>query len=162
MIQYKFEGVENVRKNLQMLASDVQLKTARAAGRKAANVIRDAAKSNAERINDPETAENIAENIVVQTSTKDLKRTGDIYSRIGVLGGAVGYAKKSGEIKGRGAGNPGGDTFYWRFIELGTSRTPARPFLLPALTDNIQKATNTFIQEFDKGLTRAVNRMKKQ
>lgn len=153
-IQFKFEGTDNLRKNLDMLAGDVQLRTARAAGRKAANIIRDAAKANAATLDDPETANSIAANIVVQTSTKDLKRTGDLWFRIGVLGGARSRADNEK--------NPGGDTFYWRFIELGTSKLPARPFLLPALRDNIEKATQTFITEFDKGLTRAVNRMKKK
>jgi HK97 gp10 family phage protein len=153
MIQFKLEGSENLRKNLKILQADLQLKTARAAGRKAANIIRDAAKSNAAQIDDPETANSIAENIVVQASAKDLKKTGDLVFRIGVRGGAK---KKSTNNK-----NTGGDTFYWRFIELGTSRLAARPFLLPALRDNINRATTTFIQEFDKGISRATKRLKK-
>jgi HK97 gp10 family phage protein len=153
MIDFKIEGTENLRKNLKMLSSNVQLKTARAAGRKAANVIRQAAQENARRLDDPKTATSIAENIVVQASAKELKTTGDLYFRIGVRGGA--------KSKGSNKGNPGGDTFYWRFLELGTSKIPAKHFMLNAMRNNIDKATNTFIAEFDKGLNKAVNRMKK-
>lgn len=153
-VEFKLEGAENLQKNLKMLAGNVQLKTARAAGRKAANVIRDAAKANASRIDDPDTANSIAKNIAVQVDTKGLKRTGDLTFRIGVRGGAK--SKESNEK------NPGGDTFYWRFKEFGTSKMPAQPFLQPALRDNISNATDTFVREFDKGINRALKRMKKQ
>lgn len=154
MIDFKLEGTENLLKNLKTLESDVQLKTARAAGRKAANVIRDAAKSNASQIDDPETANSIADNIAVQFVAKDFKQTGDLKFKIGVRGGA---RKRSDNEK-----NPGGDTFYWRFIEFGTRYVPARPFLRPAMRDNVDRATNTFILEFNKGINRAINRMKKK
>lgn len=152
-VEFKLDGVDALRKNLAMLSKEVQLKTARTAARKAANVIRDAAKANAERIDDTETANSIARNIVVQASAKDFKRTGDLIFRIGVRGGAK--SRKDNEK------NPGGDTFYWRFIEFGTSKKAARPFLLPALRDNIQSATDTFVREFDAGLNRALKRLKK-
>jgi len=150
----KLEGVDNLLKNLKMLKSDVQLKTARAAGRKAAVVIRDAARENAARIDDSETAENIAKNIVVKQVTKELKTSGDVKFVVGVQGGAA--SRKGNES------NPGGNTSYWRFIEFGTSKVAARPFMLPALRDNIGSATDTFMREFDAGINRALKRMKKQ
>lgn len=153
-VQFKIEGADNLRKNLKMLAGDVQLKTAWSAGKKAANVIRDAAKANASRIDDPESPNSIAKNIAIQRNTRRFKRTGDISFRIGVRGGAK--SKESNEK------NPGGDTFYWRFIELGTRKVSARPFMQPALRDNIANATNTFAREFDKGINRAIKRMKKK
>lgn len=154
MLEFKIQGADNFKKNLRQLEQNVQLKTARAAARKAANVIRDAAKANAEKLDDPETSQSIAANIAVQQRTKELKRTGDLVFSIGVRGGSK--SKSSNEK------NPGGDTFYWRFIELGTSKLAATPFLQPAMKDNIAKATNTFVMEFEKGIARAVKRMKKQ
>lgn len=41
--------------------------------------------------------------------------------RVGILGGARDMGKY-GEFKGAGKDNPGGDTFYWRFREFGTSK----------------------------------------
>jgi HK97 gp10 family phage protein len=34
-----------------------------------------------------------------------------------------------------------GDLYYFRFLEFGTVKMPARPFIAPALSQNIQKAT---------------------
>ena len=34
-------------------------------------------------------------------------------------------------------------TFYWKFNELGTVKQPARPFIEPALAENLQKVTDT-------------------
>ena len=38
--------------------------------------------------------------------------------------------------------------FYWRFLEFGTSRQPATPFLRPALSNNIDAITNKFSEVF--------------
>ncbi|MFX8433551.1 HK97-gp10 family putative phage morphogenesis protein, partial [Acinetobacter baumannii] len=42
-----------------------------------------------------------------------------------------------------------GRVFYWRFLELGTSRQPATPFLRPALYENIEQITDKFVQVFN-------------
>lgn len=39
-----------------------------------------------------------------------------------------------------GSGRVPKDAFYWRFIEFGTVKLPARPFLRPALENNQQQA----------------------
>src|SRR5690606_22168251 len=120
--------------------------------RKAAQVIRDQARKNAEAINDPATSENIAKNIVERFSPRRYKRTGDLMFRVGVLGGARGFAAASGELQGAGSGNPGGDTFYWRFLEFGTSKHAATPFMRPAADQSAQKATDVFIREYNKAI----------
>lgn len=70
--------------------------------------------------------------------------------RVGVLGGAKAPAIQSGEFKGKGKGNPGGDTYYWRFLEFGTENMPAHPFMRPAQDNNA--ATNKFAEEMKKGI----------
>ena len=57
--------------------------------------------------------------------------------------------------------NPGGDTFYWRFIEFGTQKIGARPIMRPALTDNVTTATTEFVTHFSKALDRAIARARK-
>ena len=101
--------------------------------RKGANVIRDAARGNAKRLDDPDTSESIAKNIAVQSGNRRRERQeGGPVMRVGVMGGARDMGKY-GEFKGAGKGNPGGDTFYWRFLEFGTSKMAARPFMRPAM-----------------------------
>lgn len=112
----------------------------RRALRKGANVIRDAARQNAKRVDDPGTSEQIVKNIVVQGGgRKREKKEGGPMVRVGVLGGARDMSKY-GELKGAGSGNPGGDTWYWRLVEFGTSRTQAKPFMRPAMNDKAQAA----------------------
>lgn len=54
--------------------------------RKAANVIRDRARNNAARVDDPLTKEAIYKNIVVTFSSKTFRRTGDPTFRVGIMG----------------------------------------------------------------------------
>ncbi len=176
------EGLEPLLARMENLSFDLRKKGGRFAMRKAANLIREKARENAEQIDDPDSAESIAENIVVRFSPKDFKRNGDIAFRVGVLGGARGHAAASGEVAGQGSNNPGGDTFHWRFIEFGrgevkakgegglanvqsgeffgkeVAAAPAQPFMRRALSENIQAATNEFITNYNKSLDRAIKR----
>jgi HK97 gp10 family phage protein len=161
-VEFKLEGLEEVMGKLKELPIDMRKKGGRFALRKAAQVVRDSARDNAKTIDDPATSEEISKNIVEKWSGRYFSRTGgDMKFRVGVLGGAKGYAKASGELKGTGKANPGGDTFYWRFVEFGTSKMPAQPFIRRAMTENINKATSTFISEYGKALDRALKRAKK-
>lgn len=178
-IKFNIAGLEEVLGKMAELKADIRLKGGRAALRKATTVAMEAAKANAERIDDPQTAQNIKANIALRFSNRRFKRNGDLMFRVGVLGGARSTGKSAlksaarrrrqgvasladlGEIEGAGAGNPGGDTFHWRFIELGTSRAAAQPFLRPALKQNITPVIDTFASEYDKALGRAIKRAKK-
>ncbi|WP_192957017.1 HK97-gp10 family putative phage morphogenesis protein, partial [Acinetobacter baumannii] len=73
--------------------------------------------------------------------------------RVGVRGGArIPYTNNA---QNRRSGRVGktyqtdGRVFYWRFLELGTSRQPATPFLRPALYENIEQITDKFVQVFN-------------
>lgn len=44
--------------------------------------------------------------------------------------------------------------FYGRFIELGTSKMTARPFLRPALDESQQKIEQAFIAAINRGIER--------
>lgn len=170
-MQFSITGLEPILAKMAEVKLDVHRKGGRFALRKAAMVALEAAQANARKIDDPATAEKIEENLVIRFSNRRFKRTGDLMFRIGVLGGAKkSDSSKKASRKGpegegdRSAGassNPGGDTFHWRFVELGTSQTRARPFLRPALERNINKTIDVFATEYDKALGRAIKRAKK-
>ena len=160
-VEFELVGLDELRGKLKELSSDIQLKGGRYALRKASNVVRDAAKINASRVDDPATAESIEKNIAIRWDGRRFKRSKDLGFRVGVLGGAKGYAKASGEVQGKGKANPGGDTFYWRFLEFGTEKMSAQPFLRRALAENVNAATNEFIKEYGKAADRALKRAKK-
>lgn len=48
-----------------------------------------------------------------------------------------------------------GPTFYWKFNELGTVRQPAKPFIQPALSENIGKITQVMANKIAEQLAKA-------
>jgi len=154
-IDYKVEGLDELLSKLKTVDHDMSHKGGRFALRKAAQVIRDQVKANASRIDDPQTAADIAKNVVERWSGRTFKRTGNLMFRVGIMGGAGG--NKPSEAF---ANNPGLDTRHWRYLEFGTQSTPANPFFRRAM-DKGQEATSTFIKEYDKALDRAIKRAKK-
>lgn len=181
-VQFKVDGLDALVAKLDGLSYDLKRKGGRLALRKAAQVVRDEARANALRVDDPKTSEVIAKNIVERWNGRVFRRQGDLAFRVGVLGGARAVLtdrarRKSarrrerlgqsslgslGEIAGSGKANPGGDTWYWRFLEFGTERTRAQPFLRPALEQNISAAMDTFVREYDKALDRAIKKAVKK
>jgi HK97 gp10 family phage protein len=171
-IEFKLHGVDEVMGKLQGLGPAMRKKGFRFAGRKAALVIQEAAEANALRIDDPATAEQIAKNIVVRFSPRAFKATGNIMFRVGVMGGARQYADTKENRRKRRVGasyetagdktNPGGDTWYFRLVEFGTSRTRAQPFMRTALEGNIGKATNEFATSVNQWLDRNLKNITKK
>jgi len=173
-IQFNLSGLDHVAAKLGEITDDMKKKGGRFALRKAAQLIRNAARQNAAQLDDPKTPEEIAKNIVERFSNRTFKSTGNLAFRIGVLGGArapENDARKRrrarngensldnlGEFAGAGKHNPGGDTWYWRLQEFGTSRAPAKAFMRRALTENIEEATNEFANQYERALERAIKR----
>lgn len=161
-VQFLIRGLDSLAGKFESISDDLKRKGGRASLRKASQVIATAAKANASALDDPQSSESIAKNITVRWSGRLNKRTGDLGFRVGVLGGAKGFAAASGELKGQGKNNPGGDTYHWRFLEFGTQKMRAQPFMRRALSDNINKATSTFITEYEKAIDRAIKRAAKR
>lgn len=153
MASVQMLGVDELADRLQAIKYETRYKGGRFALRRAAQVIRDAARAGARRVDDPVTSANIAENITERWASRLYKATGDLGFRVGVLGGAGG-SQTSDKLSGL----PGGDTRHWRHVEFGTERTAARPFLRPAMEQNVQRATDVFIVQYGKALDRALKK----
>lgn len=149
-MSYELQGLDDVLAKLKSVSSDVQDKGTRFAARKAANVIRDNAKARAQQLDDPETANSIAENVVVRADTKHTRATGDLKMSVGIRGGST--------SKRKNARNPGGDTYYWRFKEFGTVHVRATPFMRPAMEESLEPAMAEFSTHLNKALTRAIRK----
>ena len=143
-VEVKITGLDDVVSKLQKLANPRRTKSlALKASRQAMNIVRDAARNNAKAIDDPETSEKIFKNIKV--SAGKTRNPNEIVMRVGVDGGAS-FSNPNPKP------TSGGDTRYWRFLEMGTSQIPATPFMRPALANNIQQVTNKFAEVFDAEL----------
>lgn len=150
----RMEGVEALSKRLESLSYDASKKGGRFALRKAAQVIRDGARQNAQLVDNSETGRSIARNINERWASKFNKSTGNLMFRVGVMGGA--RLPKDNVDEGLG-----GPTPHWRLLEFGTEKMRARPFFAKALPENAQKSTDTFISEFNRALDRALKKAQK-
>ncbi|QQE90485.1 HK97-gp10 family putative phage morphogenesis protein [Azotobacter chroococcum] len=156
-IEFSLTGLDELLGKLDEVSFDMKRKGGRFALRRAAQVIRDAAKQNAKRMDDPETAEDISANIAERWNGRLFKATGNLGFRVGVLGGAGG-SKTSDQLSSL----PGKDTRHWRYLEFGSENNRATPFMRPALEQSIGAATDTFVREYDKALDRAIKRARKK
>lgn len=154
----KLKGMDELKDKLQKLAGDRIRSATFSALRAGANNIRDEARRSAP--NDPATPESISRNIVVRQGKKRFERqSGGLTVRVGVLGGAADRSSQ-GEIQGAGNGNPGGDTFYWRFLEFGTSRgiSPQR-FMRDALNKTAPRAIADFQAKMKERIDKEVQKL---
>lgn len=156
-VQFSILGLDELLGKLDSVNQDLKYKGGRFALRKAANLVRDAAKQNAQRLDDPNSDADISKNIAVRWSGRTFKATGDLKFRVGVMGGAGGRAKKGSQKD-----LPGGDTRHWRHLEFGTEKTRAQPFMRPALEDNIGQATGAFVDNYWPAVERALRRARKK
>ncbi|ETQ81224.1 hypothetical protein J809_2691 [Acinetobacter sp. 25977_6] len=148
----QIHGLEPALRRMRAIGNEKTVKRiARKAMRQAMNIARDEARQKVKRLDDPTTPEKIWKEIVVQNGRSRNKNT--LVMRVGVRGGArIPYTNNA---QNRRAGRVGktyqtdGRVFYWRFLELGTSRQPATPFLRPALYENIEQITDKFVQVFN-------------
>ena len=143
-------GLPDFREKMQQIGSEKEVKKfVRKASRQAMNIVRDAARNNAKAIDDPATVEKIHKNITVSSGRTKNKNT--LKMRVGIKGGA---SRNQHSVST--AGLSGGDTRHFRFIEFGTSKIPATPFLRPALANNVDKVITKFVQVFDAEITKAL------
>lgn len=156
-VEMQVKGLPELHARMKAVSEGMRKKGTRTAARKAANLVRDAARAAAQQLDRTETPLSIAKNVDAQFNGRLFRRTGDVGFRIGVRGGAKQYANTKENRRKRRVGDTyktGGTTFYWRFLELGTSQIAARPFLRPALENNAQKAFDVFVTELNRQLDR--------
>lgn len=152
-VEFKLEGMDAVQRKLKLLPERVGRNAMRRALRKGANIVRDAARANAKRIDDPETRESIWKNIAVQGGgARRERQAGGPMMRVGIRGGA---RPTSGDN-----GAPGGNTTHWRFVELGTSQMAAHPFMRTAMSQSAQKVFSVVAQEASRELDKELAKIK--
>lgn len=144
MAEFDLKGMGSVIDRMKALPNDVRKKVVMGALRKSAALVVKAAKANAMRHDDPATGRKIASNIQARFASKTYKQTGDVAYRIGV-------ATPKGRIpKGNPDEGDKGPTPHWHLLELGTEKMRARPFMLPALSNNAGAAIDTFAADAAK------------
>jgi HK97 gp10 family phage protein len=154
----KVEGLEALGKRLQTLSNDVAKKAARAATQAAATIVRKGAQRNIKALGLVDTG-NMMAAVGVQRS-KRTRLTSE--HRVGVKSGR---GSRGGDLIGgrtedvraakAGTGKLGVDAYYWRFLELGTVKRGATPFLGPALADNQVEAIEAMKRKLKERIDKA-------
>lgn len=132
------EGLEELYKTLSKLDDLAATKALNRGMTRGAAALRSQARRNAKAVDDPSTPEAIYKNT---TSRRWRVKKGKKY-----LGASVGVMSGNGK---------GGDTFYWRFLEFGTKKMAARPFLEPALKQSKSKS----IENIKQGAEQAISKI---
>lgn len=163
----QIEGLDDVTAKMRELSNPRKQKNAATrSARKAMAVVRKAAVANAKALDDSNSPERIWKNIQVKASKT---KQGFVLMKVGVRGGAMSYANTTANRRQNRVGqtyatagskeNPGGDTFYFRFLEFGTSKAPATPFLRPALNNNMEAVQSSFVDDFSAQLDKEIIRL---
>ncbi|MDO5769454.1 MAG: HK97 gp10 family phage protein [Psychrobacter sp.] len=164
----EIEGLDEVLAKFQQLGDPRKSKNAATrSARKAMNIVKKDAIANAKALDDAASPERIWKNITVKASRS--KDKGVIVMKVGVKGGARQYVNtKRNRREGRAGqtyqtagdkSNPGGDTWYWRMVELGTAHSAAAPFLRPALYNNLSNVQSTFTDAFSIELDKEIDKL---
>jgi len=156
------KGADQIINRMHVLPDKLQQRIGRKSARRAMVPVRNAAREAARKFDDPATKTAVFRNVYIQQSSRQSRNVGGVVMRVGILGGAKRYAdtrqnRRAGRVgasyaTGGDKGNPGGDTFYWRFLEFGTEKMAARPFLRPALERNAQAVTDLLITNVNRDL----------
>lgn len=139
----KISGLRELGQRMQALSADIAGKIARQATAAGAGVVRKQARQNA-----PRDTGNLQAAIVMKR-VRDTSLTEEYL--VAVRKG------KTKDVKAAkaGQGRLGKDAFYARFVEFGTVKLPARPFLRPALENNIGPATEAMAKRLKARIERA-------
>jgi len=152
-IQVDVRGLDEIERKLRLLPDRLGNNAMRRALRKGANIVRDAARKNAQKIDDLKTREQIYKNIAVYGGGRRReKEVGGVMMRVGVRGGA---RPTRGDIAA-----PGGNTTHWRFIEFGTSEASAKPFMRPAMNSTASQVFNAVAESATKELDKELDKLK--
>lgn len=131
-ITYKLTGAEELSRVFKTLPQELQRQIVVPAAKDAMEVVLAAAKENASRVDDPATANYIPKNLDLIEDKKFFEETGSTKISVGV------------RKRKRGVG--GGNTYYAAiFVELGTVRSRAQPFMRNALDRNKQAVFAEFL-----------------
>lgn len=141
-----FSGLLDISSDLNALSKAENGRVLRNATRSAATIIKDEAVRRA-----PKRTGKMAKNIVVLTQRS---RNGDIASGVHIRGRNPRTGNSDNKLKTKDSRN----AFYWRFVEIGTSKMAAVPFIRPAYDarqeEAVKVAFDTANRAIDEALTK--------
>lgn len=130
-ITYKLKGAGELSRIFKTLPQQLQRQVVIPAAKDAMDVVLQAAKVNWDRIDDPTTFPDIAKNVAMIEDTKFFNETGSTKISVG--------------IRKTKRGVRGGNTYFWKYLELGTVHIRAYAPMRNALGQNQQAVFQEFL-----------------
>lgn len=163
MSDFRVQGLDGVLEALQALPREVASKNggpARAALARGARIIRDEARRLA-----PVDSGSVRDNIVMKRDTQPQRAGANERYRVGVRGGSLSTYSNTARNRRKGVVGQkyekAGATYYWRFLEFGTAKMAARPFLRPAFETKKEAALKEIVSSLSKGIARLARKLAK-
>ena len=132
-----FSGLASLEEDLKQLTRAENDRVRRQGARAGAGVVRDEARRRA-----PKRSGKLAKNIVAVTAKVSEN------SR----------ATAGGRVRERGKASDPSNAFYWKFVELGTSKLPPAPFIRPAFDAVEQQAGDAAIEKITQALDKVLTK----
>lgn len=155
----KIEGLEQLKKALNQLPVEIQQRSLRSAVSAGAKVVVDAAIAKAP------TDTGSLKKAIYRYRSRSQSGTGRETYYVGVRKGKKAYADTA---KNRRLNRVGkkytvqGEAYYWRFLEFGTAKMQARPFLRPAFEGSRTKILDVMKQRLGKSIQDQANKLAKK
>lgn len=130
-ITYKLKGADELSRIFKTLPQELQRQVVIPAAKDAMDIVLQAAKANWDRIDNPTTFPDISKNVAMIEDMKFFNETGSTKISVGV--------------RKRRKGVGGGNTFYWKHLELGTRYIRAYAPMRRALNENTQAVFQEFL-----------------
>jgi len=160
----RIEGARALQRSLKRLPRDVRRRVVNRALRLGAIEVRDTARSLA-----PRDTGFLVTKINLKVDSPSRLRSTSLAGRvrIGVERGRERPVRVLGRLRRtkrtqRGLDFDQRDPYYWIFLEFGTSRMPARPFLTPAFEMRKFSVNETILRETRVGIERAARRLRRR
>ena len=139
-VTVKIEGLSELGARMKTLTSDVNNRIARAATAAGAVVIRNAAQQKV-----PVDSGNLKKNIIVKRLPKgEAPLTSEHIVTV-----------RKGKLTSKQKGSGLKDAYYGSFVEYGTAKMPAQPFMRPAYDQNKEKAAEAIKDRIRKRIEKA-------
>ncbi|MEK2484078.1 HK97-gp10 family putative phage morphogenesis protein [Providencia stuartii] len=142
-----FGGLLDISKDLELLSQAESNKVLRQAAYAAAGVLRDEARAKA-----PKRTGKLAKNIVAGNQRS--RQRGEVSAGVYVRGSNKEGTNSDNKMKADDPRN----SFYWRFLEEGTSKMPPHPFIRPAFDSKADEAAEFAISKLNQAIDEVLRR----
>jgi HK97 gp10 family phage protein len=159
MMTVKIEGLEQLKKALNQLPVEIQQRSLRSAVSAGAKVVVDAAIAKAP------TDTGSLKKAIYRYRSRSASGTGRETYYVGVRKGKKAYADTARNRRLNRVGKKytvQGEAYYWRFLEFGTAKMQARPFLRPAFEGSRTKILDVMKQRLGKSIQDQANKLAKK